>query len=95
MAKIIKYRIASTIVSQQFDEIGDTLVEAKPEIVLSDVSISYNSDNETIAKNEAYNGEYTIEDVSDIEEVNPQADTDAMLVDHEYRLTLLELGLTE
>ena len=26
---------------------------------------------------------------------DPQADTDAMLVDHEYRLTLLELGLTE
>lgn len=25
----------------------------------------------------------------------PQDDTDAMLVDHEYRLTLLELGLTE
>ena len=26
---------------------------------------------------------------------DPQADTDAMLIDHEYRLTLLELGLTE
>lgn len=25
----------------------------------------------------------------------PQDDTDAMLIDHEYRLTLLELGLTE
>lgn len=24
---------------------------------------------------------------------DPQADTDAMLVDHEYRLTMLELGL--
>lgn len=24
-----------------------------------------------------------------------QADTDAMMIDHEYRLTLLELGLTE
>ena len=25
----------------------------------------------------------------------PQDDTDSMLVDHEYRLTLLELGMTE
>ncbi len=31
------------------------------------------------------------------EELTPSAqdDTDAMLIDHEYRLTLLELGLTE
>lgn len=28
-------------------------------------------------------------------EPSPQDDTDAMLIDHEYRLTLLELGLTE
>lgn len=28
-------------------------------------------------------------------EPTAQDDTDAMLVDHEYRLTLLELGLTE
>lgn len=30
-----------------------------------------------------------------VEASDPQADTDAMLIDHEYRLTLLELGLTE
>lgn len=29
------------------------------------------------------------------EEPTAQDDTDAMLVDHEYRLTMLELGLTE
>ena len=28
-------------------------------------------------------------------EPSAQADNDAMLIDHEYRLTLLELGLTE
>lgn len=28
-------------------------------------------------------------------EPTPQDDTDAMLVDHEYRLTLLELGITK
>lgn len=26
---------------------------------------------------------------------DPQADTDAMLVDHEYRIVMLELGITE
>ena len=26
---------------------------------------------------------------------DPQADTDALLVDHEYRLVMLELGVTE
>jgi hypothetical protein len=30
-----------------------------------------------------------------IETYSAQDDTDAMLVDHEYRLTLLELGITE
>lgn len=49
-----------------------------------------------IAKQEAYNEEYTIEEVEDeVAEPTPQEDTDAMLIDHEYRLTLLELGLTE
>lgn len=37
-----------------------------------------------------------IERVSDAEtEPTAQDDTDAILIDHEYRLTLLELGLTE
>lgn len=34
-------------------------------------------------------------EAANIEASDPQADTDAMLIDHEYRLTLLELGLTE
>lgn len=34
--------------------------------------------------------------VSEVEEpIDPQADTDAMLVDHEYRLTMLELFMVE
>lgn len=44
-------------------------------------------------------GEYIYDPLSEPEvpETKPTAqdDTDAMLVDHEYRLTLLELGLTE
>ncbi len=49
-----------------------------------------------IAQQEAYNGEVTVEDVPDPELTPTQEeDTAAMLVDHEFRLTLLELGLTE
>jgi hypothetical protein len=34
--------------------------------------------------------------VEEVEETpSPQDDTDAMLIDHEYRLTMLELGLSE
>ena len=47
-----------------------------------------------IAAQEAYNSEYIVEED---EETIPteQEDTAAMLIDHEYRLTLLELGITE
>ena len=51
--------------------------------------------NYAIAQREAY-GEITVEDIPDAEtEPSQEEDTAAMLVDHEYRLTLLELGLTE
>ena len=44
----------------------------------------------------SYNGEITVEDIPDPETVPTQEeDTAAMLVDHEFRLTLLELGVTE
>lgn len=33
------------------------------------------------------------EPIPEQEQFSPQADTDGMLVDHEYRLTLMELGL--
>lgn len=57
----------------------------------------YSEANEETARREAYHGEYTIEDDGQEEapERTAQEDTDAMLIDHEYRLTLLELGLTE
>lgn len=39
---------------------------------------------------------YTLEDGDwSLPEPLPEEDTDAMLVDHEYRLTLLELGVSE
>ena len=51
--------------------------------------------NYAIAEKEAH-GEITVEDVpEETSPPTPEEDTAAMLVDHEYRLTLLELGLTE
>lgn len=46
-----------------------------------------------VAAYEEWKVEKTEEEAVSI--LNPQADTDAMLIDHEYRLTLLDLGLTE
>lgn len=39
-------------------------------------------------------GEIT-EEILKVGKPSAQDDTDSMLVDHEYRLTMLELGLTE
>ena len=59
------------------------------------VKMPWNEANETTAKREAYNGEYTIED-DGIEPIPTESDDiNAMLIDQEYRLTLLELGVTE
>lgn len=46
-----------------------------------------------IAEYEAWKAQEEVSASVEIEDT--QADTAAMLVDHEYRLTLLELGLTE
>ena len=60
------------------------------------VQLPYSEANIALAEKEAKNGEYTIEEVADVEtEPTAAEDTAAMLVDHEYRLTMLELGLTE
>ena len=52
--------------------------------------------NYALAQSLAYNGEITVEDIPD-PKTHPtqEEDTAAMLVDHEFRLTLLELGLNE
>ena len=88
--KIIKYQLC-TSVNQGTEE------EPKWEDALYPVEIRCTADNleanEAIAQKEAYNGEYTIEDDGVEETMIPttQDDTDAILIDHEYRLTLLEL----
>jgi len=55
MAKIIKYSLCSSV---------NHGTEEAPlwEEVLTPVAMSWNEVNEEIAKQEAYNGEYTIED---------------------------------
>mgnify|MGYP003307176918 CR=1 FL=1 len=91
MAKVIKYKFLSCEVNHG--------TEKNPNIeqIFLDKSMGWNEANEEIAKKEAYNGEYTIEDdgVEEVMEPTAQDDTDAMLIDHEYRLTLLELGISE
>lgn len=62
-----------------------TIVEALPDGDISDYRY--------------VNGEFVYDPLPKSEEIDstptPQDDTDSMLVDHEYRLVMLELGLTE
>lgn len=53
--KILKYNLC-TIINHGTEE------EPKIEEILSPVTMGWNEVNEEIAKKEAYNGEYTIED---------------------------------
>lgn len=53
--KILKYNLC-TIINRGTEE------EPKIEEILSPVTMGWNEANEEIAKKEAYNGEYTIED---------------------------------
>ena len=55
MAKVIKYNLCTTVNTGTVDE-------PKLEEILSPVTLSYNEANEELAKREAHNGEYTVED---------------------------------
>lgn len=91
--KIIKYKFLSCEINHGTEEepnIGQVFLNKK--ISCSNETFSANY---ALAQREAY-GEITVEDIPDLEtEPSQEEDTAAMLVDHEYRLTLLELGLTE
>ena len=54
--KIIKYKFLSAEINHGTEE------EPNIEQILLDVTMGWNEVNEEIAKKEAYNGEYTIED---------------------------------
>ena len=74
--KVIKYQICT---------------QAEDTTILSFVTMDWNETNEEIAKREAYNGEYTIED--DGEETQP---SDSQRIDElEEALALLLSGVTE
>lgn len=87
--KIIKYKIMQEV---------NTGTEDTPDIqqhfygvVLGPMPDSSFDANYAIALSEAY-GEITVEEIEDEEpEPTEEEDTAAMLIDHEYRLTMLEL----
>ena len=56
MAKVIKYKFLSAEINHGTEE------EPNIEQVFANVTMGWNKTNEEIAKGEAYNGEYTIED---------------------------------
>lgn len=75
--KVIKYQICTKV-----DE----------EEILSGVTLSWNEMNEEIAKREAYNGEYTVEDDGEPE---PEATPEDRIAELEEALSLLLSGVTE
>ena len=91
MAKVIRYQMAA---AQQEAPDGERRLFDKEILCPNEAAFEVNL---PVAQKEACGGEYTVEDdgVEETAEPTAQGDTDAMLIDHEYRLTLLELGITE
>ena len=83
--KILKYNICTTI-NHGTDE------ELKIEEILFPVTMGWNEANEEIAKREAHNGEYTIED-----DGRPEAQQTAeeRIAELEEALSMLLSGVTE
>lgn len=68
MAKVIKYKFLSAEINRGTEE------EPNIEQFLIGVEVGWNEANEEIAKKEAYNGEYTIEDDGQPEPDNTTTD---------------------
>ena len=88
MAKIIKYQFLSCEVNHGTED--EPIIEQ----IILDKTISYSEANEEIAKQEAYNGEYTIEDDGQPEPVAQRTDTER-IVELEEALDMLLNGVTE
>lgn len=89
--KILTYQLAC--VSNIADPVSESI---EPRSIVTTVRIENPTDAEIDhARDYAYEGNFSIEDDGAEYIPTEQEDTAAMLVDHEYRLTLLELGLTE
>lgn len=84
--KVIKYFLCT--------EINNGSQEA-PELerILSPVEMGWNEANEEIAKREAFNGEYTVEEVNDVEPV--PVTQEERIAELEEALAMLLSGVTE
>ena len=90
--KLIQYQLMSENNYGTEDEPNMVQTFSACEIQCNDNDFEFNY---ALAQKEAY-GEITVEEIPDPEtEPSQEEDTAAMLVDHEFRLTLLELGLTD
>lgn len=88
MAKVIKYNFLSCEVNHGTEE------NPVMEQIFINKSISWSETNEEIAKREAYNGEYTIEDDGQPETVAEPTDAER-IAELEEALALLLSGVTE
>lgn len=86
MAKIIKYKF----LSGEFDCSTDEKPKTEP--LLLEKSMRWNEAAESIARDEACNGEYTIEDDGQPE---PEATPEERIAELEEALSLLLSGVTE
>ena len=84
--KILKYKLCRSV------NLG-TEEDPKMEEVLYPVTMGWNETNEEIARREAHNGEYIIED-DGLEEVNEPTDAER-IAELEEALNLLLSGVTE
>lgn len=87
MAKVIKYNYCTKV---------NYGTEEEPQIeeILSPVTMGWNEANEEIAKKEAYNGEYTIEDDGQ-PEPEAQPTPEQRIAELEEALAMLLSGVTE
>ena len=88
MAKVIKYKFLSAEINHGTEENPDI------EQIFLEKSMGWNEANEEIAKQEAYNGEYTIEDDGEPEFV-PQQTQEERIAELEEALAMLLNGVTE
>lgn len=87
MAKVIKYNLCVKVNHGTEDD-------SKIEEIFSPVTMGWNEANEEIAKREAYNGEYTIEDDGQ-PEPEPKQTPEERIAELEEALALLLSGVTE
>ena len=86
--KMISYKFLAAEINRGTEE------EPNIEQILRDKSMTWSESNEEIAKREAYNGEYTIEDDGQ-PEPEPKQTPEERIAELEEALALLLSGVTE